>query len=109
MTREARPYSAERVLAAAGRQGVRENLHYDLELPAQWTGIQEAAAALNGKPLNSLFDSRRHMVLFPYNIFAYHMGLVELELTLRLEDGSQQMWYTDLLPVLIQPSPSRKT
>lgn len=108
VTREARPYSAERVLAAAGRQGVRENLHYDLELPAQWTGIQEAAAALNGKPLNSLFDSRRHMVLFPYNIFAYHMGLVELELTLRLEDGSQQMWYTDLLPVLIQPSPQQE-
>ena len=108
VTREARPYSAERVLAAACRQGVRENLHYDLELPAQWTGIQEAAAALNGKPLNSLFDSRRHMVLFPYNIFAYHMGLVELELTLRLEDGSQQMWYTDLLPVLIQPSPQQE-
>ena len=48
------------------------------------------------------------MVLFPYNIFAYHMGLVELELTLRLEDGSQQMWYTDLLPVLIQPSPQQE-
>ena len=103
VTREPRPHSAERVLAAAGHQGVRENLHYDLELPGDWdcTG---AGVSLNGKPLNSLWDSRRHMILFPYNIFAYHMGLVELEITLQKGEEPGETWYTDLLPVLIQPS-----
>lgn len=44
------------------------------------------------------------MILFPYNIFAYHMGLVELEITLQKGEEPGETWYTDLLPVLIQPS-----
>ncbi len=103
VTDQARPYSAERVLAAAGHPGVRENLHYDLALPAGWD-CASVAVALNGKPLNSLYDRRHKTVLFSNNIFAYHMGLVELEITLQQEDGTGSRWYTDLLPVLIQPS-----
>lgn len=107
VTDQARPYSAERVLAAAGHPGVRENLHYDLALPAGWD-CASVAVALNGKPLNSMYDRRHGTVLFPNNIFAYHMGLVELEITLQQEDGTDSTWYTDLLPVLIQPSPQQQ-
>lgn len=50
VTREPRPHSAERVLAAAGHQGVRENLHYDLELPGDWDCTRGRGIPLTGSP-----------------------------------------------------------
>ncbi|WP_337740184.1 DUF2357 domain-containing protein [Acidaminococcus timonensis] len=103
VTAQQQPYGAERILAATGHPGVRENQHYDLELP-QAGNPAEVNVTLNGKPLNGMYDRRHRQVLFSYPIFAYHMGLVELEITLQQEDGTAETYYTDLLPVLIQPS-----
>ncbi len=103
VTAQQQPYGAERILAATGHLGVRENQHYDLELP-QVGAATDVTVTLNGKPLNGMYDRRHRQVLFSYPIFAYHMGLVELEITLQQEDGSTATYYTDLLPVLIQPS-----
>lgn len=103
VTAQQQPYGAERILAATGHPGVRENQHYDLELP-QAGAATDVTVTLNGKPLNGMYDRRHRQVLFSYPIFAYHMGLVELEITLQQEDGTTVTFYTDLLPVLIQPS-----
>ena len=108
VTREARPYSAERVLAAAGRQGYGKisittwncRAHVDRASRRRRPPEREAAEQPVRQPPSHGSVSLQYLCL--------SHGLVELELTLRLEDGSQQMWYTDLLPVLIQPSPQQE-
>lgn len=103
VTDQVRPYGAERILKATENPGVREDRRYDLELP-QAGSCSQVTVTLNGKPLNGSYDDRHRVVLFNTPIFAYHMGLVELEITLEEGDGTSRTYYTDLLPVLIQPS-----
>ena len=69
VTAQQQPYGAERILAATGHPGVRENQHYDLELP-QAGAATDVTVTLNGKPLNGMYDRRHRQVLFSYPIFA---------------------------------------
>lgn len=105
--REPGIYAPETVLKACQNAGVRENLTYGVQVDPEDT-VMEMALSLNGKPVNGYFDPAGGIFHSNGPLFAYYMGLVELEITLKRKNGEQETLYSEWLPVLISPSRQQK-